>query len=74
MVGSSPWGCNVRNDLVTKDVSLLYSWGFSRQEYWSGLPCPLHARVGFHAYLQGGPSQPRGRTQVSRIAGGFFTV
>ena len=19
---------------------LLYPWGFSRQEYWSGLPCP----------------------------------
>ena len=19
---------------------ILYTWGFSRQEYWSGLPCP----------------------------------
>ena len=22
-------------------AKLLYPWGFSRQEYWSGLPCPL---------------------------------
>ena len=22
-------------------VRLLCPWGFSRQEYWSGLPCPL---------------------------------
>ena len=29
------------------------SWGFFRQEYWSGLPCPPH-----------GSSQPRDRTQV----------
>ena len=21
-------------------TKLLYPWGFSRQEYWSGLPCP----------------------------------
>jgi len=20
--------------------SIVYPWGFSRQEYWSGLPCP----------------------------------
>ena len=31
------------------------SMGFSRQEYWSGLPFPS--------------SRPRDRTQVSRIAG-----
>ena len=37
---------------------------FSRQEYWSGLPfrCP------------GDPSQHRDQTQVSRIAGKFFTI
>ena len=22
-------------------AKLLYPWGFSRQDYWSGLPCPL---------------------------------
>ena len=33
-------------------------------EYWSGLPCPP----------PGGSSQPRDRTQVSRLAGGFFTI
>ena len=32
--------------------------GFSRQEYWSGLPFP----------------SPGDRTQISRIAGRFFTV
>ena len=36
----------------------------SRQEYWSGLPCPL---------LRGSP-QPRNQTQVSCIAGRFFTL
>ena len=30
--------------------------------------------VGCHALLQGESSQPRDRTRVSRIAGGFFTV
>ena len=39
------------------------SIGFSRQEYWSELPCPL----------PGESSQPRDRTQVSFIAGRFFT-
>ena len=24
----------------TQPTRLLYPWGFSRQEYWSGLPCP----------------------------------
>ena len=37
---------------------------FSRQEYWSGLPCPS----------PGESSQPRDGTQVSCITGGFFTV
>ena len=37
---------------------------FSRQEHWSGLSCPP----------PGGSSQPRDRTQVSRTAGGFFTI
>ena len=35
------------------------SMGFSRQEYWSGLPFPS----------PGETSQPRDQTQVSRIAG-----
>ena len=39
-------------------------WGFSRWEYWRGLPCPS----------PGGSSQPRDWTQVSHIAGRFFTV
>ena len=38
--------------------------GFSRQEYWSGLPCPPSR----------GSSQPRDGTQVSCIAGTFFTI
>ena len=44
-------------------ASLLCPWGFSRQEYWSGLPFPPP-----------GSSQPRDQTQVSCIAGRFFTI
>ena len=40
------------------------SVGFSRQEYWSGLPCPPPR----------GSFQPRALTQVSHIAGRFFIV
>ena len=40
------------------------SIGFSRQEYWSELPCPPPGEC----------SQPRDRTQVSHIAGRFLTV
>ena len=40
------------------------SMGFSRPEYWSGLPFPF----------PGESSQPREWTQVSCIAGGFFTL
>ena len=39
------------------------SMGFSRQEYWSGLPCPPPGHL---------PTQ--GLNQVPRIAGGFFTI
>ena len=42
---------------------LLCSWGFSGQEYWSGLPYPS----------PGESFQPRDQIQVSHIAGGFFT-
>ena len=40
------------------------SMEISREEYWRGLPF----------LLPGGSSWPRDQTQVSRIAGGFFTV
>ena len=40
------------------------SMGFSRQEYWSGLPCPP----------PGESSQPRNQSQVSSMVGGFFTI
>ena len=40
------------------------SMGFSRQEYWSGLPVPS----------PGESSRPRNQTQVSCIAGRFFTI
>ena len=39
------------------------SMGFSRQEYWNGLPCPP----------PGDLPDPRDRTQGSCIAGRFFT-
>ena len=40
------------------------SMEFSGQEYWSGLSCPPPRKS----------SQPRDRTQVSRIAGRLFTI
>ena len=40
------------------------SMEFFRQEYWSGFPCPPSR----------GSSQPRDRTPISCIAGGFFTA
>ena len=40
------------------------SMGFSRQEYWSGLPFPS----------PGEASQPRDRTEVSRISGRHFNL
>ena len=43
---------------------LLCPWGFSSQEYWSGVVMPSSK----------GSSQPRDRTQISRIAGRFFTI
>ena len=51
----TPW-------LVPRQAPL--SMGLSRQEYWSGLPCPP----------PGGSSQPRDQTQVSCIAGRSFTT
>ena len=47
---------------VARQVPL--SVWFSRQEYWSGLPCPSSR----------GSSQARDWTQVSCIAGRFFTI
>ena len=41
-----------------------HSMEFFRKEYWSGLPFPS----------PGGSSHPRDRTQVSGIAGVFFTM
>ena len=42
-------------------IRFLCPWGFSRQEYWSRLPCPSP-----------GSSQPRDWTEVSCTARGFF--
>ena len=61
------------------------SMGFSRQEYWSGVPLPSPMEYTVHGILQArilewvafpfsrGSSQPRNRTQVSCFVGGFFT-
>ena len=61
------------------------SMGFSRQEYWSGVPLPSPMDYTDHGILQArilewvafpfsrGSSQPRNRTQISCIAGRFFT-
>ena len=63
------------------------SMGFSRQEYWSGLPfpSPMNTGVGCHFLLQWilewvaisfsrGSSWPRNWTQVSHIVGRCFMV
>ena len=42
--------------------------GFSRQEYWSGLPCPLPGDL---FPTQGSNSQPASLTSLA-LAGGFF--
>ena len=48
------------------------SMGFSRQEYWSGLPFPSLLQWVAHPFSRGS-SLPRSRTGVSCIAAGFFT-
>ena len=49
------------------------SMGFSRQEYWGGVPLPSPTGVG-SSPLPKGSSWPRDWTQVSCIAGRFFTI
>ena len=88
--------------LWTVAHQLLCPRGFSRQEYWNGLPCPAPGdisdpgsnpglphcrRILYHLKHQGSPrilewvaipfsrgsSLPRNQTEVSCIAGRFFT-
>ena len=54
--------CDFLRPPWTVAIRLLCPWGFFRQEYWSGLPCPPPRDF----------PKPGGRTQVSRIAGRFF--
>ena len=59
--------CSVMCDFVTPWTvahQAPLSTEFSRQEYWSGLPCPFSR----------GSLWPRDQTWVSYIAGGFFTI
>ena len=50
--------------LWTVALQALLSMGFSRQEYWSGLPCPP----------PGDLSDPGIRTHISHIVGRIFTA
>ena len=52
---ATPW-------IIASQASL--STEFSRQEYWSGLPCPP----------QGDLSHPRTELTSPSLAGGFFTI
>ena len=45
------------------------SIGFSRQEYWSGLPCPSSREGSCHA-----PPDPGIKPECPALAGGFFTT
>ena len=61
------WVTSVMSDFVTSWTvahKAPLSMGFSRQEYWSGLPFPS----------PGGSSRPRDQIRVSCVAGGFFTI
>ena len=49
---------------------LLCPWGFSSQEYWSGLPCPPRGIWGGHRDW----TQHRDWTSVSWVAGVIFTI
>ena len=60
------WSLSVVSDYVTPQTvayQASQSMGFSRQEYWSGLPFPS----------PGDLPNPGIETQVSHIAGRFFT-
>ena len=61
------WSCSVVSDSLAphglKPARLFCPWGFSRQEYW-------WLAISFSR----GSSQPRDQTQVSHIAGRFFTI
>ena len=67
--------CAVLSRSVTSDsvtpwtvpTRLLCPWGFSRQDYWSGLPCPLPGDL-----LTPG-IEPRCSASPA-LAGGFFTT
>ena len=52
---------------------LLCPWGFSRQDYMPTSACNV-GNVGSIPEFGRGFSQLRDRTQVSHIAGGFFTI
>ena len=69
-----PWFCllscevkcsrSVVSDSLQSHGHQAPSMGFSRQEYWSGLPFPFSRES----------SRPRDRTQVSRIVDRCFTI
>ena len=64
---SLQWHLTVCDPMDYVDHQAPLSVGFSREEHWSGLPCPP----------PGSLSYPRDQTQVSRvycIVGGFFTA
>ena len=53
---------NTENKINEKNFTLRYHspWGFSRQEYWSGLPCP--------------PPEDLPNPGTTPTEGGFFTI
>ena len=58
---SSLWLCG------PEPARLLHLWGFSRQEYWSGLPCPSPG------CLPNPGTEPASLTSPA-LAGGFLTT
>ena len=58
---SSLWLCG------PEPARLLHLWGFSRQEYWSGLPCPSPG------CLPSPGTEPASLTSPA-LAGGFLTT
>ena len=66
---SCPVMCDPLHPHGQRSLAGCSPWGFSRQEYCSGLPCPPPG-----SSQPRRSSQPRDQTQVSCIAGRFFTL
>ena len=67
MHAKSLQSCPTLRDLMgLQPTRFLSPWGCSRQEYWSGLPCPSPGDLT-------DPGKERGSPASLALAGGFFS-